>query len=498
VTANDETAPSQDSIADEAYCSACNASYASTLETCPRDGERLVRFRAQPDALQGRVIDERFEVRGRLGRGGMGTVYRAWQRSVEREVAIKVVDARLSHDRTAAKRFLREARLASRLNQPSIVNVYDFGQTEDGILYLVMELLRGRTLAQVIASSGPMPVRRAFAIGIQLCDALDAAHGQGIIHRDLKPQNVVVLDDPPGRDLVKVLDFGLAKSLVSGEGTTVTESDAMLGTPLYMAPETIEGRAADQRSDLYAIGCMLHELLTARPPFHGESRNLVLAMHLSASPPALPDGAPAEASGLIEELLAKDPADRPASAAHVRDRLQEILEAEPAATPRPSRPRPAQPSRPLTAPLALLETAPSAPIPAQPPSRRWLWLLGTTAVVAAAVVAMLRPWDQPPRPIIDSGPSKLRGADVVPGPVGPGAAVPSDLAAPVDAADLMATAGAPPDAGPPDAAPPTDAALPPDARARQRRAKASQTPAGSRDTPPTSEGEPEIDFILPK
>jgi tRNA A-37 threonylcarbamoyl transferase component Bud32 len=478
VTATDETAPSQDSLGDEAYCSACNASYASTLDTCPRDGERLVRFRTQPDALQGRVIDERFEVRGRLGRGGMGTVYRAWQRSVEREVAIKVVDARLSHDRTAAKRFLREARLASRLNQPSIVNVYDFGQTEDGILYLVMELLRGRTLAQVIATSGPMPVRRAFAIGVQLCDALDAAHGQGIVHRDLKPQNVVVLDDPPGRDLVKVLDFGLAKSLAAGEGTTVTESDAMLGTPLYMAPETIEGRATDQRSDLYALGCMLHELLAARPPFHGESRNLVLAMHLSATPPALPDGAPAEAQALIDELLAKEPAERPANAAAVRERLQEILADEPSPSPRTTRPRPV---RPATAPsAALVETAPSAPVPVPTTPRRWPWLVAVAALAAVAVVASLRPWDRPPTPIIDD--TSRAGS--------PAAAEPALV--PVDAGALMSVVEATPDAGLPDAAP-IDAGAPPDA-ARPRRAKSSQ--AAPRDA--ASADEPEIDFILPR
>jgi serine/threonine-protein kinase len=478
VTANDETAPSSDSVVDEAYCSACNASYAGTLDTCPRDGERLVRFRAQPDALLDRVIDARFEVRGRLGRGGMGTVYRAWQRSVEREVAIKVVDARLSHDRTAAKRFLREARLASRLNQPSIVNVYDFGQTEDGILYLVMELLRGRTLAQVIAMDGPMAVRRAFAIGVQLCDALDAAHGQGIVHRDLKPQNVVVLDDPPGRDLIKVLDFGLAKSLIGSDGTTVTESDAMLGTPLYMAPETIEGRATDQRSDLYALGCMLHELLTGRPPFHGESRNLVLAMHLSSSPPPLPDGVPGAAVDLIEELLAKDPGERPPSAAATRDRLQEILEAEPSTAPRASRPRPAIRPRAVATPVAgarlvagASETAPGLPAAR---SSRWPWLAVVAAGVIASVTLMLRPWDQPSTPVIETPElTKLRGR----GATGEAAVVPAPAAviAPVDAGAPAVIDAAAADAGSVDAAPPADPAVIDAAQA----------------------SDPDIDFILP-
>ena len=490
----EETSPAQESSVDEAYCSACNTSYASSLEQCPKDGERLVRFHARPDVMIGRTIDERFEVRGHLGRGGMGAVYRAWQRSVDREVAIKVVDSRLSHDRTAAKRFLREARLASRLNQPSIVNVYDFGQTEDGILYLVMELLRGRTLAQVIATGGPMTPRRAISVAVQLCDALDAAHGQGIIHRDLKPQNVVVLDDPPGRDLIKVLDFGLAKSLVRGDGTTVTESDAMLGTPLYMAPETIEGKPSDQRSDLYAIGCMLHELISGRPPFHAESRNLVLAMHLSSSPPALPATVPAEVSALIEELLDKDPQNRPPSAAVVRDRMLEFIEAGldlDGAASRTSAPR--RISRPLdprrstsetaTAPTAASSRAAVTAVPVAPPRRRGRWVAALAFIGLGGAAAALYP------PVRD----RLFGGDTVgdqkrTGTIEtdtPGGDVAPALVVPVDAA--------PPDATevPDDAAAPADAEPLPDAR------KAKKSKATKAVQPPQPD-EPEIDFVMPK
>src|SRR5262249_33436119 len=155
--------------------------------------------------------------------GGMGTVYRGWQLSVDREVAIKVIDPRLASDRTAVKRFLREARLASRLSQPNIVNVYDFGQTEDGILYLVMELLKGHTLAHEQRGE-PWTVKRSAHVISQLCDALESAHAQGIVHRDLKPGNIIVLDEPPGRDLIKVLDFGLAKSLTGDAHSRVTKT----------------------------------------------------------------------------------------------------------------------------------------------------------------------------------------------------------------------------------------------------------------------------------
>ena len=252
--------------AEEAYCSACGQSFPSETKVCPNDGARLIRLAAQRDDLIGRVLDERYEIRAPLGKGGMGTVYRGWQLSVDREVAIKVIHPKLSGDRSAVKRFLREARLASRLSQPNIVNVYDFGQSET-VLYLVMELLRGHTLAAELGQGRRINPRRTVVIASQLCDALEAAHAQGIVHRDLKPSNIVILDDPPGRDLIKVLDFGLAKSLIQDSGSVVTNTDALLGTPLYMAPEQIEGKVSDQRADLYSLGCILYEMLSGRPPF---------------------------------------------------------------------------------------------------------------------------------------------------------------------------------------------------------------------------------------
>ena len=309
----------------EAYCSTCGRSYAPELERCPDDGARLVQFAAQRDAMIGRSLDGRFEVRQPLGKGGMGTVYRALQISVDREVAVKVVHPRLANDRQAAKRFLREARLASRLNQPNVVHVIDFGQTEDGVLYLVMELLRGRTLASELGGARRFSVRRALTIGLQLCDALEAAHAQGIVHRDLKPGNVVVLDDPPGRDLIKVLDFGLAKSLVA-DTSQVTNTDAILGTPLYMCPEQVQGKPSDQRGDLYSLGCMLFELLAGSPPFTDDSVNLILAMHLGEPPPPLPAHVPPRLRALIEQLLAKDPGARVQTAGEVRAAMQWVID----------------------------------------------------------------------------------------------------------------------------------------------------------------------------
>src|SRR5262249_52062054 len=157
---------------------------------------------SKPDSLIGQVVDGRYEIRAKLGQGGMGTVYRAWQASVEREVAIKVIHAGFSRDSVAVHRFEREARLASKLSQPNTVSVIDFGRTPDNRLFLAMELIRGRTLHQVLAEVGAFSPERVARIGVQICDALEAAHALGIVHRDLKLENVIVLDDPPGRDLI--------------------------------------------------------------------------------------------------------------------------------------------------------------------------------------------------------------------------------------------------------------------------------------------------------
>ncbi len=318
--------PVSSNDSDEAFCSACGGSYPLDLDTCPNDGARLAKLKAQPDALLGRVFEQRYEIRMALGQGGMGTVYRGWQISVDREVAIKVIHPKLASDRLAVKRFLREARLSSRLSQPNVVNVYDFGQTDDGILYIVMELLRGHTLAHELESQQPLALKRSVTIALQLCDALDAAHRQGIIHRDLKPGNIVILDDPPGRDLIKVLDFGLAKTLIADTSSIMTQTNAILGTPLYMAPEQIESKPSDQRADLYALGCMLYQMVTGLPPFTSDNVAQLLARHLNDEPDALPIGVPPLLATTIARLMEKDPAKRTASAAAVRSTLQTVLE----------------------------------------------------------------------------------------------------------------------------------------------------------------------------
>ena len=326
-TARDTMAETQGA---EAFCSLCGTSFQPGTTVCPNDGSRLVKLdEQQPDRLLGKVLDGRYEIVGPLGAGGMGTVYRGLQLSVDRPVAIKVIHSTLTSDRDAVKRFLREARLASKLNQANIVNVYDFGQFE-GVLYLVMELLVGRTLASELDGKA-MSMRRAVVIALQLCDALAAAHAQTIVHRDLKPGNIVILAEPAGRDVVKVLDFGLAKLAAHPTQSQVTNPETMLGTPLYMAPEQIQGKDSDTRTDLYALGCILYELLGGQPPFVEATVVNVLARHLGDEPAPLP-GLPPWLQAVISRLLVKDPAGRFQTASEVRAALESNPLSQPMAT----------------------------------------------------------------------------------------------------------------------------------------------------------------------
>jgi serine/threonine protein kinase len=269
------------------------------------------------DPLIGQTIDGRFEVRARLGQGGMGTVYRAYQRSVDREVAIKLMDPTFSKDPVAVRRFEREAQLASKLSQPNTVSVFDFGKASDGRLFIAMELIRGRTLHRIVQTEGAFDVERAARVAVQICDALDAAHRLGIVHRDLKLDNVMVLDDPPGRDLVKVLDFGLAKRV--GEfDPRATGNGIVVGTPRYIAPEVAVGGDMSPAADVYAVGVILAELVLGRPLW--ESNNLSELLVHKLAPRAAVVHVPGPLHALVVEMIAANPSERP-SAAATRERL---------------------------------------------------------------------------------------------------------------------------------------------------------------------------------
>ncbi|MFJ4092025.1 protein kinase [Kitasatospora sp. NPDC089913] len=271
----------------------------------------------------GDVLDGRYELVERLGQGGFGVVWRAFDSRMRRPVAVKVINHHGEEQQKAALRFVREATAAGNLSHPHIVTVHDLGEGELGgrrVTYLVMELITGRTLTSVLRDGPPGP-ERSVRWGRQICSALAAAHDAGMVHRDIKPENIMVTD----AGAVKVLDFGIAQLDIGAGGLTTTGT--VVGSPAYMAPERWTGGRVDGRADLYAFGCVLVELCTGARPFSGDSTPVLMYQHLNAPPPALDPaefGLPADLAGLVTELLAKDPEHRPADARTVERRLAEL------------------------------------------------------------------------------------------------------------------------------------------------------------------------------
>ncbi|MEJ7596565.1 MAG: protein kinase [Kofleriaceae bacterium] len=301
-----------------AYCPACDTSF-DTGTLCPNDSTPLVRLEPAVDPMIGRDIDNRFRVVERLGQGGMGAVYRAHQHSVGREVAIKVIHPNLISDPEIIRRFLREARLASKLNHPNAVSILDSGQTSDGLFYLVMELVTGNTLDALLGRAGSLEASRLIRIGVQVCDALQAAHELAIVHRDLKPANIMLLAG--SRDFVKVLDFGLAKSLLPDDIAEISTSGSLHGTPAYLAPERARGGVGDCTSDLYSLGCILYLLGSGMLPFNASNlHDLLMKQVTEPAPPMV--GVPFALARVIDRLLEKDPRKRYQSASETRDALE--------------------------------------------------------------------------------------------------------------------------------------------------------------------------------
>ncbi len=313
-----------------------------------------------------------FEILEKIGAGGMGAVYRARDTQLERIVALKVVGERFLADETARARLLREARTASALNHPNICTIHEVGEAE-GETFIAMEFVEGRPLNALVRDQG-LPVETAVRYGTQIADALAHAHERGVVHRDLKSANVVIT--PEGR--VKVLDFGLAKRLPQGaaEATrsmaSLTEAGSIVGTLHYMAPELLRGEPADARSDLWALGVVLYEMLAGKLPFHGQTPFDLSSAILREPMAPLPPQAPPGLQAIIQRCLAKEPGERYPRAGEVRAGLETVL------------------SGVATGPVQPAATA---------SRRRWLWALGAAAGLAAlAVVAGLTLKDRPRTP----------------------------------------------------------------------------------------------------
>jgi serine/threonine protein kinase len=309
-------------------CPQCGEAYAVGEGYCPMDGAPLTPEAGNADGLVGRVIDRRYRIDRRIGTGSMGDVYRATHTLIGKALAVKVLRDEHVGDPQIVPRFVQEARLASSIKHPNVVEISDFGALEEGNAFFVMELLEGRTVAARIDDEGPLPPKTALSVALQIVLGLEAAHAQGIVHRDLKAENVFLCAGGPDAEfLVKLLDFGIARAA----GSRLTAAGAMLGTPEYMAPEQVRGLEVDARTDLYALGIIMFELLTGKVPFSSTSVPETLRGHLEGRPPRLVE-ARAELDrftaidALIADLLAKSPDARPGSAREVFTRLREAME----------------------------------------------------------------------------------------------------------------------------------------------------------------------------
>jgi serine/threonine-protein kinase len=290
------------------------------------------------DPLIGRTIAAKYVIEGLVGRGGMGTVYRARQTALDKIVALKILAPASARDPGAVERFRQEARAASKLDHPASVRVLDFGSEPDGLLYIAMELVEGRDLASILEREGSLDPRRIATITGQILAALAAAHDRGIVHRDLKPENVLLTsaidDDGEPIDQVKVCDFGIATVIAGNDApfarSSSTATRTVIGTPDVMSPEQARGEEVDARSDLYSVGVLLYRLLTGRYPFVGETALSVAIQHVNAPvvPPSelVPD-VDRGLEAICVRALEKRPEDRWPSARAMRAAVREVLDA---------------------------------------------------------------------------------------------------------------------------------------------------------------------------
>ena len=370
------------------------------------------------DPLLNKVVGGRYQLLEGLGKGGMGSGYKAKQLSMDRLVAVKLIHPALAGNPAIAARFHREMQATARVEHPNTVQVFDFGEAEEGQLFLVMEFLRGCTLAQLLDAEGWLPATRLIPIAVQIVRAIGAAHAKDIVHRDLKPENVMLVDRFGERDFVKVLDFGVAHFL-AGEAAVarMTADGSLIGTPAYMSPEQACGDPVGPKSDLYSLGVLLYHAALGLPPFEGSTLPQILQRQLTQPPKAPSEIAPGRLSRRLEELilrlLEKDPARRPPDAESVAAELaaalpQESSQAEQSlertsirasATPAPAGSRvpwgqsPSGPDLPrpsAEAPRAAAPTKPSTepgrappPEPRDPPAARRHAPRSTWKVVAA-------------------------------------------------------------------------------------------------------------------
>ena len=397
-----QTSESQPAIAVLKVCPHCGTEYETAARFCPADGTAL-RPKGS-DSLIGSVLAERYHILKRIGEGGMGRVYLGEHVKMNRQCAIKVMSPALVNDAESASRFAREASSAARIIHPNVAAVFDYGESE-GLVYLVMEYVDGEPLSRLLAREAPFALERAVDLARQIADGLGAAHELGIVHRDLKPDNILVTRSRSGREVAKVVDFGIAKAMQEGAGEALTRTGLVIGTPEFMSPEQLLGDPIDARSDLYALGCILHLMLTAAPAFDAPTREQMIKRRLSENPPhaqELDPGIPDSIDRVIVKLLARTPDERYGSAAEVRDALSGAhtrrMSSDGTVLPRKETPRSAQTlmfGASTSEEAAAARAAARAAVLTAPPStkrgrRVWPWVLGPIAIVAIVWSTLMR------------------------------------------------------------------------------------------------------------
>ena len=321
--------------------------------------------------LEGKRLGQ-YQIIEELGRGGMAVVYKAYQPSLNRYVAIKVLPPQFAFDDEFVQRFLREARSAAALHHPNIMTIHDVSH-QDGYYFIVMEYVEGKTLDQLVAESGRLPLPRIQRIITQVVNALEHAHQRGLIHRDIKPTNIMV--DATRNDHVTLMDFGLVRA---AEDSGLTKTGTIVGTPEYMSPEQAEGEEIDHRTDIYSLGVVLFKMLTGRVPFAKSTPHAVLIAHITQEPPSLSSvspGLPAPIEAVVRKALAKDPDKRYARANDLARDLAIAARGEmPPDVKKPSRPRVS--GRPIAEPTIVAQK----PV-AKPGIKPWMWVLGALGIL---------------------------------------------------------------------------------------------------------------------
>ncbi len=381
-------------------CPTCGTRYPPAERFCPRDGTAL---KAESGtAVVGSVIADRYHVISKLGEGGMGQVYLAEHVKMGRKSAVKLMNPGLDGDADAISRFNREAANASRINHPNVAGIYDFGETSDGLIFLAMEFIEGESLTSLVTRSGPLAPVRAADITRQVAEGLEAAHERGIVHRDLKPDNIMIAKGRAGADLVKVVDFGIAKG--AADNQKVTRTGLSVGTPEYMSPEQFTGDTVESTSDIYSLGLVAFNMFTGEMAFQGTSARELMVKRLSSPPRTLAEARPGVAwpdsvLQVMDKALAPEVAERYQSAVTFAQDLGSAVAEMPdrsshATEVMPSSANVLAGARPSIAARRSTSSALSAPQPTSPPSRRHqmviaLTLMGAVAVAVAFASGML-------------------------------------------------------------------------------------------------------------